>query len=191
MILSRRKKKRIAWVVKTSGCTSVILLFFDEPTADARITSTNQHAALRLLAGLSATESSQWILMPRLLTLQRSKLVDHQWEDVSVTEHHLLVWIKIHRLRQLPLQISGVKDGGVKNCTPKSRFGWGRALRVTSRTLPFLFPISSKMPRLGPSSASPSARITPGCSFGRTPDRSLSNLQIQSDNLWQRLSASQ
>lgn len=46
------------WVYQCD-LTVVLLQFFDEPTADAHITSTNQHEALRLRAALSATESSQ------------------------------------------------------------------------------------------------------------------------------------
>jgi len=47
-----------------SYCSIIPFFFFfpsfsDEPTADAHITSTNQHEALRLRAALSATESSQ------------------------------------------------------------------------------------------------------------------------------------
>lgn len=63
---------------------------------------------------------------------------------------------------------------------------WRRALHTTSNTLPFaLFLFSRKMPRLRPSH---SGHFKPGGSFGRTPDRSLSNLQVQSNKLWHMLS---
>ncbi len=77
---------------------------------------------------------------------------------------------------------SAVWRTAVSKLHSRSGIGCRRALHITSQTLLSLCPFSSKMPRLA---STPSVYNREGCSFGRTPDRSRSHLQVQSDQLWQ------